>query len=157
MLYGSDGTWWKLRNGVPEFKGLKLSQDSTACRDYDVHHISMREMCDQILVDEPGIIGSGSKNGGGNSGFHALNIAVQFGARKIVLVGFDMRLDRGMHWHGKHPRGLNNPRDTNLMPWRLALNGAAETLSRLSVEVINASEVSTLTAYPIMSLQQALN
>ena len=30
MLYACDGTWWKKRNGVPEFTGLRVSQDDGA-------------------------------------------------------------------------------------------------------------------------------
>lgn len=97
----------------------------------------------------------GSK-GGGNSGFQALNLAVQFGAKRIILVGFDMRLDHGVHWHGPHGKGLNNPRDPLFASWRDALNGAAPTLAALGVEVLNASAISALTAYPIMDLREAV-
>lgn len=113
-------------------------------------------MCDDILVETPGVIASGSVNGGGNSGFQALNIAVQFGCKRIVLVGFDMRLDRGVHWHGRHPQGLNNPSDNLLVHWRRAFHKAAGTLADLGIEVLNASPVSTLTAFPIVSLREAI-
>src|SRR5262245_35163080 len=33
-MYGRDGEWWKLKNGVPEFHGLKISQSDEACRLY---------------------------------------------------------------------------------------------------------------------------
>lgn len=102
---------------------------------------------DILLTETPGTIGDG-----GNSGFQALNIAVQFGAKRIVLVGFDMRLDRGIHWHGRHPKGLNNPQDLNIVRWRKAINGAAVELAELGVEVLNASPVSTLTAFPKVDL-----
>lgn len=145
-----------MRNGVPEFTGIKLSASINACVDYDVNKVTVVEKCDQILVETPGEIGSGSKNGGGNSGFQTSNIVAQFGAGRIVLVGFDMRIDKGVHWHGRHPRGLNNPSDPLLMHWRKALNDAAATFAALGIEVINASPISTLTAYPVMSLKDAI-
>ena len=152
MLYGCDGHWWKINDGVPEFGGLKLSQDTDACTRYrDLHHVRLDREQDKLLVEHPGLIG-----GGGNSGFQALNLAVQFGARRIVLVGFDMRVDRGAHWHGNHAKGLNNPREHNMMKWRKVLNGAAGTLADLGVTVINASPVSTLTAFPFASLQEVM-
>jgi len=146
-----------LRQGVPEFSGIKLSQDIGACTAFDVNKVEVVRMSGSILVETAGVIGAGSVNGGGNSGFQALNIAVQFGAKRIVLVGFDMRLDRGVHWHGRHPSGLNNPGDPLFVHWRRALNSAASTLADLGVEVINASPISTLTAYPVMSLKEAIS
>ena len=116
-----------------------------------MHLVTWSRKRDELLTDRPGVIGDG-----GNSGFQALNIAVQFGARKIILVGFDMRLDAGVHWHGKHPRGLNNPGDHNLVRWRKALNGAAPRLAELGVAVVNASPISALTAYPFQPLLEAL-
>ena len=40
--------------------------------------------------------------GGGNSGFQALNLALQWGARKIILVGFDLTDENGLHWYGRN-------------------------------------------------------
>lgn len=98
---------------------------------------------DRLLVDFFGTIGWG-----GNSGFAALNLAVQFGARRLVLVGFDMRLDRGMHWHGAHGPELHNPNREVIARWRRVIDQAAPTLDALGVTVLNASPISALTAYP---------
>jgi hypothetical protein len=106
---------------------------------------------DDILLTQAGEIGWG-----GNSGFHALNLAAQFAAAKIILVGYDMRLDRGLHWHGPHPKGQNNPLAKNVERWRRAIDNAAPVFEALGVPVINASPVSTLTAYPKMTLTEAL-
>lgn len=117
----------------------------------DINVVSIVRGRDQVQLERPAEIGDG-----GNSGFQALNLAAQFGARRICLVGYDMRLDRGVHWHGRHRRGLNNPTDRNLVRWRRALDGAAPVLAALGIEVVNCSPVSTLTAYPVMSLDEAL-
>lgn len=103
----------------------------------------MTKDVDHILTERPGVLGWG-----GNSGFHALNLAVQFGAQRIVLVGYDMHVSAGEHWHGRHPRGLNNPDARNTARWRRALDGVAPELSALGIEVLNASPTSALTAYP---------
>lgn len=94
---------------------------------------------------------------GGNSGFQAVNLAAHFGVRRIVLVGFDMQLRTGIHWHGRHGRGLNNPTRHNVERWRRVLDQAAPALAALGVEVVNVSPVSALTAYPKMSLEEALS
>lgn len=144
MLYATDFPWWEKHGGVPEFTGLKLSQDSKVRHRpaWGVRQVECVRSQDRILVDFFGKIGWG-----GNSGFGALNLAVQFGARRIILVGFDMRLDRGVHWHGEH-QGLHNPTDGNVARWRRVIDGAAPSLQALGVEVLNASPISALQAYP---------
>lgn len=104
-----------------------------------------------MLFDEPGLVGSG-----GNSGFQATNIVAQFGANRILLVGFDMHTASGVHWHGPHGKNLINPSDVNLTRWRRVLDRAAETLRRLGIDVVNASPESALNAYPKMTIDQAM-
>jgi hypothetical protein len=140
-----------MRKGLPAFAGLKISKrDSQPDRFQDVHKVLMNSKSDAILT-KPGTIGCG-----GNSGFQALNLAVQFGAAKIVLVGFDLRLDMGVHWHGRHERGLNNPSPQNMPRWIRVFDGAAPLLAQMGVRVINASMVSSLNGYEKMPLREAL-
>ena len=95
---------------------------------------------------------------GGNSGFGALNLAVQFGASRIVLVGFDMRIDRGVHWHGLHAGGgLSNPNARNVERWRRCIDEAAPILAALGILVLNASPMSALAAYPKINFTEAIN
>lgn len=68
-----------------------------------------------------------------------------------------MRVDRGTHWHGDHPKGLNNPADVNVRRWRQVLDAQAPMLKEMGVSVINASPVSALEAYPKMTLEAAIN
>lgn len=104
-----------------------------------------------MILDGAGVIGWGS-----NGGYQALNLAVLFGARRIILVGFDMTLERGVHWHGRHPPGLNNPRQASVDKWRLELDAQAPVLAAHGVEVLNASRYSRLTAFPKVDLVEAL-
>src|SRR5262245_16545450 len=95
---------------------------------------------------------------GGNSGSQCLNLAVQFRPKLILLVGFDMRIDLGEHWHPRHYPPLSNPHPNDNLPrWRKAIDGVAADLSALGVRVINCSPVSALKAYPKMSIEEALN
>jgi hypothetical protein len=53
---------------------------------------------------------AGVVGGGGNSGFQAVNLAAQFGASRIILIGFDMTDRGGKHWYGRnHWPMSNNP------------------------------------------------
>lgn len=153
VLYACDSSWWRANKGaVSGFRGLKISQDAKAQKRFpEIRLIATNRNVHDITVDTPGLVGWG-----GNGGFQALNLAVQFGVRKIILVGYDMTLDHGMHWHGEHPKGLNNPRQHNVVRWRELMDGAAGTLKSLGVEVVNTSERSALRAYPKESLVHAV-
>jgi len=118
--------------------------------------IDVVRQSDRLVMNVPGKVGSGSAAGGGNSGFQALNLVGQFGVSKIIMVGFDMKQSNGVHWHGRHGKGLNNPNDAGLRAWRTALDRAAETFARYGIAVINASATSALAAFPKMALQEAL-
>lgn len=103
-----------------------------------------------MLFDDPGKIGSGE-----NGGFQALNLALQFGAKKIILVGYDMSVANGVHWHGRHEGRLNNPDDKKLARFARWLDEAAPSIAPRA-RVINASAESRLTAYEKMPFAKAL-
>lgn len=101
---------------------------------------------------EPGTIG-----GGGNSGFQALNLAVQFGAKHILLIGFDMTDQSGIHWYGRnHWVGASNPNHTCFARWIAAFRGAAQDLARMNIEVVNASPHSAMECFPKRSIKEVV-
>jgi len=157
VLYGCDGQWWKWRDGVRKFKGIRLSYDADACnlyRDLGMRRIYIPDRKSDVIVWEP----LGHVGAGGNSGFQALNLAAQFGGSRILLVGYDMRVDLGSHWHQPHYPPLSNPHPNDNLPrWRAAVDGAHEVLSSRGIEVINCSLVSALKAYPKMTIAEALD
>jgi hypothetical protein len=79
-----------------------------------------------------------------------------FGCTKIILVGYDMQISGGMHWHGRHDKPLNNPTPENVERWRRVMDEAAESLDVLGVKIINCSPASALTNYRKMSFESAL-
>ena len=86
--------------------------------------------------------------GGCNSGFQALNLAVLWGADRVIFTGLDMH---GTHWHGKHKTpGLNNPGESMFRAAVMAFKRAAEQCRGLGVEVVNASPGSRVDAFPIL-------
>lgn len=153
IVYGCDRAWWRNVQGLPKFTGLKISataQATMSCPNIKI--ITVRPSDHKILLDEPAVIGSG-----GNSGFQALNLAVQFGATRILLVGYDMDDRAGVHWYGKNRgQGRSNPGDTNFRLWRAAFGAAAPKLKIVGVEVVNASVYTTLTCFPKITIEQAL-
>ncbi|PWE57657.1 hypothetical protein DEM27_00135 [Metarhizobium album] len=80
---------------------------------------------------------------------------MQFGARDIILVGFDASISSGLHWHGAHLDGLGNPHEGTVEYWRQCLDDAAMDLDRIGCRIINCSQSSALRAYPKMDLAAA--
>lgn len=103
------------------------------------------------MMDTPGEIGWG-----GNSGFHAINLAMQFGCARIILVGYDMTLTHGNHWHPDHKGELTNPTIGNVNRWRNAVDNIAPVARHYDIEIINCSDISSLRNYPKMKLEDAL-
>lgn len=149
--YACDFNWWARYHQETE-NPLKLTVDKKAATRWaDVHLVSL------IRKDQLELVAIGTVGWGGNSGFHALNLAVQMRPSKIILVGYDMTLAHGVHWHGKHPSGMNNPIEGNVARWRRCIDEAAEVIEALGIQAINASPISALERYPKMSLLEALD
>lgn len=153
ILFGCDFAWWKHRQGCPEFQGLKLSTDIKVFGQpkWNVQRVGLNKGSDHLELEKIGTVGWG-----GNSGFHCLNLAVQFGCTKVILVGYDMTVRGGVHWHGSHPKGLNNPTSGNVERWRKAVDGAAKLIEERGIKVINCSPESALRNYPKMTLPEAM-
>lgn len=153
MLYACDYAWWKNVGGLPGYTGIKVCGDARAAsEDWDANCVRVLSH-DLLVFDEPGTVG----RGGGTSAFQALNIAVQAGCRRIVLLGVDCDISQGLHWHGAHPKGLSNPTQKLADQWRKALDNVAPILRQKNISVVNASPASTLTAYEKMPFNHALS
>lgn len=153
VLFACDFVWWRThRQELEDFAGVKVTTDTRhVLRDWGVQRVPCNRFSDRLSLNEYNLI-----SWGGNSGFQAINLVLQFGVSRIILVGYDMNLDQGTHWHGDHPVGLSNPKQKNVDRWRRAIDNAAPDIERLGVEVINTSRDSALYAYPKMSLEEAL-
>lgn len=151
ILFACDLTWWDRAHGCPEFRGLKLTIDKTAAKRFGLGYVHCQKPDDRLFIEPKNTVGWG-----GNSGFHCLNLAVQFGCSKIILVGYDMTIRHGLHWHGAHPKGMNNPKSGNVERWRRAIDAAARVIEPLGIKVINCSPVSALQNYPKLTLEEAL-
>jgi hypothetical protein len=148
-LYACDGTWWDAHNGAAEFKGQKWTQDIGAARRWGLNHVPS--------VAEPGFgLIPPVIHQGNNGGYQAINLALHFGVRRIILLGFDMTVAQGLHWHGDHPRGLTNPDESVAQKWRRNFETTIPSLQKAGVDVINCSRATALTCYPRADLDTVL-
>ena len=87
---------------------------------------------------------------GGSDGYQAINFAFHFGAKRIVLLGYDMKFgaDGQAHWRLEE-------RSTE-KGFRPAFVGLATALRKANVEVINATPGSGLDVFPAAALDTVL-
>lgn len=152
MLYAADGKWWRHYGSKCTFRGMRVTGEDDAAREFEIALALIDKRSEIILTADNDLLGWG-----GNGGLQALNIAVKAGCRRAILVGIDARLDRGSHCHGDHPQPLANPREHTVKKWLEAFNGSASVLAAAGVDVINCSPISSITAFPRMSLEDALD
>lgn len=104
------------------------------------------------LSRDPSMIHTGK-----NSGSQALALAHCFGARRVVLIGFDMHATNGRsHWHGDHPQGLGNGSANRYGMWLRGLELIAEDARRVGLEVVNASRRTAMRCFSRVALEDAL-
>lgn len=123
-LVSSDRGWWRIHN--PEFQGLKFSG-------VPVEGVTRVE----------GIVG------GSNSGLIALKVAVSMGAKKILMLGYDMA---GSHFFGQHPEPLRNTKPIRYEVFKKQFSQYRPK----GVEIINCTPGSALTCYPMAKLEDVL-
>ena len=151
ILYACDGGWWRVYGAEAEekHKGRKYCYSETG-RKYGAQSVRL-QVGHGGLSRIPGTI-----NSGGNSGHQAIHLARDQGAKRIMLLGFDMAHTHGQaHWHGNHPPSLGNA--SNIKNWIPHMNKLAQDLAAEGVEVINCSRHTALECFKRMPIDDALS
>jgi hypothetical protein len=151
VLYWTDirfYTWYK--NEIDNYKGLKFTIKGGSQYTNDIKVLKKGkayglETDNQTLAH------------GNNSGYAAINLAYHLGARRVILLGFDMASDGvDSHFHDGYP--TKSPQDRmyqdKFIPGFKQLNSE---LRDSGVMVLNASPYSKLTVFPKITLEQALS
>lgn len=148
-LIASDAAWWSHYKGVPGFAGLKFCVQPGADRWPGV--TVLRNTGSEGLETDP----TGLRTGR-NTGAAAINLAVHFGAARILLLGYDMEAkdEAHAHWFGAHPIGLRGGSPYAL--FREMVGTMAGPLKAAGVEVINCSRHTALTCFPSRPLAEVL-
>lgn len=147
VLYAADTDWWELNKGAPDFAGDKWTVSEEAAKKYGLSHIVYDT--ELLWSNKPGLIATG-----GNSGFQAVNLAVLQGAKRVILLGFDMGYDRrkqDKHWWEKQIDRKSRP--SNYEMWIAHFNKASKIIP---VPVFNASRLSALECFPRVTVHDVL-
>lgn len=128
-LVSQDQAWWKKYPEAKQFAGRKFS---------------CREVAGVEKLPPGGVCRTDA-----NSGLIACQVAVNLGATRILMLGFDMA---GAHYFGPHPAGLKNtPPDRYKVFLKMF-----EAFNPAGVEVLNCTPGSRLTRFPFATLEEIL-
>lgn len=164
-VYASDSRWWETYYSQVKSRMLNAQLWSMQADDEklllsDILFSPVKG--EKGLMERPGYI-----NHGTHSGFQAINIAYQFGASKIILLGYDCKYkhhpdceldDEGKckikglclrHWFGSHPTGWGDA--NHIGRWLESYR----TIN-CSRPIINCSPDTAVDAFQKMPLQEAL-
>jgi len=162
VLYFCDGTWWDRQqadnprsyNGAYGFHDMIYAGFwvTTSQRFRDHPQVHTLRLSGQLgLETDPAALKHGS-----NSGYQAINLAYHYGAKKIILLGYDMRADaKGRtHWHNEErPDDFVKIMEQSMLPCFPSL---VDPLVDAGVEVINATPASALKVWPQVPFLKAL-
>ena len=152
VVYGADPIWWKQRGPTdPVFD--RWTQDKN-WKTGEADALGVRQIRSEGgagISTDPSFIYQGA-----NSSFQAMNLAVLFGARRIVFLGLDLSAgaDGETHWH-KYPSEFER-RSPGWDLFKSAFETAAPILQGMGVEVINASRRTVLECFPRIPINEAL-
>lgn len=149
LLYACDGGWW--REYGPEVD-QKFTGDLYCYAQYGTRFGAkqVKSAGQRGLTSAPDSVTTG-----GNSGHQAIHLVRNLGAKRIILLGFDMAHTFGKsHWHGNHPSGLGNAGSCG--GWVKLMRPLAEGLKAEGVEVINCSRHTALDCFPRAELAEVL-
>lgn len=149
IVYGCDASFWKHYAEAVKAAGHECwTQNGYAARHYRLNWI--QAVNEPGLSQRPGVI-----HAGGNSGYQAIGLAVEMGARKIVLVGFDMQETGGRwHWHDDL-RGVEG-QNPGIRRWARQFPALAFDLQQRGIEVINCTIETALTCFARADLREVL-
>lgn len=144
LLYAPDDLWWRRigpRLNRSAFHGQRVTLSRPAAVQFGAEFRRLEFGAglsrDAIRVDEVSR----------NAGHQLLQLAWQKGARRILLLGYDMALGPAgeIHHHPDHPAGMGNC--GGLEKWPALFPPLAEALAREGVEVLNCSRRTALDCF----------
>lgn len=157
ILYACDARWWNWHDYAPMFRGVRVGMawdaiDATWYPEWEsivpdrIHFIACTGQ-EGLEIEDSTAIRSGS-----NSGYQTINLAVHLGAKRIVLIGYDMQPaeDGRNHWFGEHPDRVPAPPYDKMIE---AFETLVTPLEENGVEVINATPESALDVFPKARLE----
>jgi hypothetical protein len=159
MVFFGDGNFFNMhKQRLAEFPGLRVCCDPQAAKEPWIKGLARDKEHSKGISPHPDKVGWNH-----NSGAAAISVAVHTGAKRIILLGFDMKLDsRNMqHWHDLYGKGeIRDVRKLQKLPFERHLRGFGQIAldaKRMGVEILNCSPNSAIDTFPRYSLKELLH
>jgi hypothetical protein len=136
FIYAADSAWWDYNFTTLPALPEKWTCDKRAYSKYKInyHHPQYE--------------------GAYNSGQRAVMFAVSLGVKNILLSGFDCSVNSGVHWHEDH-LFTGNPTAVLTLLWQRQFCTLSDYFCN-NVNIINCSRETSLTCFPLASLEESL-
>lgn len=148
ITYHCERFWWNYYKGCPHITGFKAAMQDT---DYpDVYECPRSAMSEGFDFEYPKLVT------GYNSGYQAINLAIHFKPKRLILVGYDMKdaADGRHNIAGDHPAEIKRP--TNFVLFREHMKTLLKPLEDLGITVYNCTIDTELTCFPKKELTDVL-
>ena len=138
VLYAGDTRYWKHNHEDIEAAGCtakRYSRNVTAERKYQAKRVKSALGADY------------------NSGEMAVEMAIRFGSPFVIMLGFDVSVDAGIHFHGQH-KNTSNPDARRCNRWLTQFARIPKKYPK--AVVVNCSRKTALSCFPRMDLESAI-
>lgn len=136
VVYGGDLQWWDAYGAEIDIPAERWTCTRQAAAKHQINHHAAY--------------------GPYNSGMRAIQFAVERGAARILLLGYDCSVEKGLHWHGEHARTAN-PTPERVRLWHRQFAAAAALAKARKCEVLNCSRETALMVFERCELKDALS
>lgn len=146
-LHAGDLKWWRWHiHRINDFTGIRTTVSDDVPGPWVNGYL---EYSGDLGFDPD----SSKCKSGGSSAYQAACIAVHTGAKRIILLGIDMKRgpDGQVHWFGEHPERTTVNYAVAMAPkW----DTLKPTLEERSIEVINCSPGTALETFPLGDIEK---
>ena len=149
LFFGDRAFYLKEKQGIDKFKGLRVTSNvETGNAEGPIKLVQKHPRVVHGVSFIPEYVCWNGCSGGA-----AINLAIHFGVKRIILLGFDMYIEdaKHQHWHKAYPMvGANDVDNIEYKPH--AFPRIAKRLKG-KIEVINASPESAIPSFPKMAFK----
>ena len=151
VFFGDSNFFLKQEHGLARFPGLKVSCHPQTDRIVWIKYLAHDKTHSKGISSNPRLVSWNQ-----NSGAAAINVAAHAGAKRIILLGFDMSLDKqgATHWHSIYRQGKKV-----IPPFQKHLKGfpmIAIDARRMGIEILNASPESAIRCFKKVTVKEIL-
>ena len=158
-VFFTDTTWWS-GSWVPGGKPRKVELKRSGALLVTTSRAVKRDAPDHVkrvaaAMGVPFRAGQGPIRLGRSSGHTGVSLAAAFGAKRIILLGFDMKRDQNgrSHHHNEYASVNDKLYSHDFVP---SFNGWNKIAVKAGIEILNATPGTALKEFPLIKIEEVL-